>query len=101
MPEALQKAINSIGKTVSAAVNTINNIDQQAAKIPEQTRAMATNAIESAGQHATPAPPPIVLPPTRMPTSNDQRAAQRQSVVDQLQRRGRASTILTNPDTLG
>lgn len=46
--------------------------------------------------------PPTILPPTRMPTSGDKQAANRQSIIDQLRRRGRASTILTdNTDTLG
>ena len=99
--QQLSKVVGQIGNTVGTGLKTINNIDQQAAKIPEKTRSMVVNGIETAGQHDPNAPPPV-LPPTRMPTSNDTRAAQRQSIIDQLQRRGRASTILTdNTDTLG
>jgi len=47
-----------------------------------------------------PAPPP----PTRMPTKSDAQAEKKKSIRDQLARRGRASTILTDPgatDKLG
>ena len=44
------------------------------------------------------APPPEIEKPTEMPTPNDaaRRAAQRRSIAQQMARRGRASTILTD-----
>lgn len=46
---------------------------------------------------------PTVTRPKSMPTPDDEevRRARRRSLTDQLQRRGRASTILTNDDALG
>lgn len=52
----------------------------------------------------TPAAAPAILAPTPLPSIDDAatKASQRQSDAIQLQRSGRASTILTNPaDTLG
>ena len=48
---------------------------------------------------AAPAPPaPAVTPPTAMPVAGDAatKAAERASIAEQLRRRGRASTILTD-----
>lgn len=39
--------------------------------------------------------PPTVEPVTAMPTANDAAAAKQKSIVAQMQRQGRASTILT------
>lgn len=46
----------------------------------------------------TTAPTPTVTPPTPMPTPGDDgaRAAKRKSLMDQMARQGRASTILTD-----
>lgn len=61
-------------------------------------------------QQATPAataaaPPPEVAPPTVMPTPTDTnvKAAQQRSIVAQIQRQGRANSILTqsNNDAMG
>lgn len=43
-------------------------------------------------------PAPTVTPPTPMPTPGDaaSKAAKRQSITEQMRRRGRASTILTD-----
>lgn len=48
------------------------------------------------GGKDTPAPPPIA-PPTPMPIADDAKvkAARRRSTVEQMQRQGRESTILT------
>lgn len=50
-----------------------------------------------------PEPPPTLLTPTEMPTptSTDQRAAKRRAQAQQLSRKGRDSTILSDNDTLG
>lgn len=47
--------------------------------------------------------PATLITPTEMPNINgpDQRDAKRRSVAQALSRGGRASTILTNPDSLG
>lgn len=56
---------------------------------------------------AAPAPTPTPEPVTRMPVANDATAAaqRRRSIADQLRRRGRAATILTDvnntTETLG
>lgn len=44
--------------------------------------------------------PQTLIQPTPVATSTDQRVAQRKSLADQLSRKGRASTILSQ-DTLG
>ena len=50
-------------------------------------------------QQSTPAAP-AVTPPTAMPTPGDAttKAAERASIAEQLRRRGRASTILTDQE---
>lgn len=52
---------------------------------------------------ATPIPetPATLLTPTALPTSGDARVAKRKAGAQQLARKGRDSTILTDPDTLG
>ena len=47
---------------------------------------------------AAAAPAPVVTPPTQMPTPGDAntKAAERVSISEQIRRRGRASTILTD-----
>lgn len=57
------------------------------------------------GGKSSPAPPPITQP-TVMPTPDDEatRSAKRKSLAGQIQRRGRQSTILSDPvssDLLG
>jgi hypothetical protein len=49
------------------------------------------------------APAPTVTPPTTMPTPGDaaDRASKRLSLMQQMQRRGRASTILTDQPAAG
>lgn len=50
-------------------------------------------------EHAAVAPPaPTVTPPTAMPTPGDaaSKAVERASIAEQLRRRGRASSILTD-----
>lgn len=49
---------------------------------------------ESQPQAQAPAAP-VVEPVTPMPTANDAAAAKQKSIVAQMQRQGRASTILT------
>lgn len=53
------------------------------------------------GQQQQQAAPPPVEAPTVMPTADGQatKDAQKRSLVAQIQRRGRASTILTGDDT--
>lgn len=50
-------------------------------------------------------PPPVVTEPTKVPVAKDTgKAAERASLAEQMRRRGRASTILTDTgasDTLG
>jgi hypothetical protein len=50
---------------------------------------------------ATPEPPPPPPPPTPMPTPGDDQsaAAQRRALAAQMGRRGRQSTILSQPDS--
>ncbi len=58
---------------------------------------VAVNALTK--KPSTPAPPPpTVTPPTAMPTPGDASAtaAKRQSLMEQMARQGRASTILTD-----
>lgn len=52
---------------------------------------------------AASAPAPAIPPPTPMPVPDDAAvaAAKKRSIAAQLQRRGRASTILTDPVTGG
>lgn len=45
--------------------------------------------------------PPKTKAPTAMPDPLAQQQAQRQKIIDQMARRGRASTILTNPGNAG
>jgi hypothetical protein len=105
MPEALKKAINSIGSGVQKLGNGLNQnlknpLNLALPGLPETAKQVNKEIIQPG--LPKPATPPPILPPTRMPTSSDARAAQRQSIIDQLRRRGRASTILTdNTDTLG
>ena len=44
---------------------------------------------------------PEPKPPTAMPDPKAQERAMRRSLSEQMQRRGRASTILTQSETLG
>ena len=89
-------------------LKTIQNINSKAGQISDKIGQDIVTGITKIGTtvpnkiKGQPPEPPPILPPTRMPTSSDARAAQRQSIIDQLRRRGRASTILTdNTDTLG
>jgi hypothetical protein len=52
---------------------------------------------------ALPTPPPEVEKPAAMPTATDadRKAAARRSLAEQMARRGRASTILTNRENSG
>lgn len=64
------------------------------------------NMMSGDKQQTSTAPAPTVTAPTTMPTPGDANtdAAKRKSLSDQLARRGRASTILTDngvTDTLG
>lgn len=47
-------------------------------------------------QGAPAAPAPTLTPPTPMPGSTETKAAERASIAEQLRRRGRASTVLTD-----
>lgn len=83
--------------------------------LPTILSAVASQAVSSifgGGKSSSPppaavaaiAPPPKVEPVVRMPTSADANAAKKASIAEQLKRRGRASTILTDnqtADTLG
>lgn len=55
-----------------------------------------------AAEGATPdlAPPPSLITPTPMATDTDKKQAQRRALTQQLSRKGRQSTILTD-DSLG
>lgn len=62
------------------------------------------NQAGSSKSGAAPAIAPAVAPATKLPLPEDTgRAAEKASLVEMMQRRGRASTILTdtNTDTLG
>ena len=75
------------------------------------TAAIAATVIGGIGgtmlaRRNAPSAPPAPTPPTPMPTPDDQQVqeAQRRSLAEQLARRGRASTILSDPqnsDVLG
>ena len=94
MPEAIQRAINSIGSGVQKLGNGLNQNLQNPLNLvlpgaPELAKQVNNEIIKPS--LPKPATPPPIIPPTRMPTSSDARAAQRQSIIDQLRRRGRAS----------
>jgi hypothetical protein len=73
-----------IGKTIANIVSPITNLF-------------------GGGDTPAPAPAPSVTPPTPMPDEKMKNQAKRRSIVEQRQRMGRASTILTDTsnDTLG
>lgn len=56
----------------------------------------AVSSLAGMGKKDSPAPPPVA-PPTPMPDADSQKvaAARRRSTVEQIQRQGRESTILT------
>jgi hypothetical protein len=106
MPEALKKAIQKSGNIMGDIVDPFHlttGLGDKALSSVTQGKLGGNQGLGAVvGNQASMTTPPPILPPTRMPTSGDQQAAQRQSVIDQLRRRGRASTILTdNTDTLG
>src|SRR3990167_2466595 len=61
---------------------------------------VAANVVSSAlapkQQGAPAAPAPTLTPPTPMPGPTETKAAERASIAEQLRRRGRASTVLTD-----
>jgi hypothetical protein len=97
MPEHLLQMVNN------SLNRTVKGLGQTAEKAAEAGGGILSKAGDVAAKVLPKKPPaPPVLPPTRMPTSSDMQAARRQSIMEQLRRRGRASTILTdNTDTLG
>lgn len=109
MPEVLKKGYDAIGSGVQKLSNGINrNIEDPmlllanvaTSGVPEILRQVNNEVIQPALPKG--ATPPPILPPIRMPTLSDQQAERRNSIIEQLKRRGRASTILTdNTDTLG
>lgn len=58
-------------------------------------------SVQSVNAPASPDTPKTLLDPTQMPTLADQRNVKRKSMATQLARKGRASTILTQDDSLG
>ena len=118
MPEALVKPIKDAGSYVNKKRKDVTSDLANATKnVIDYT---ITNPIKQAGKGVkdnvidpligdpaqkmlkdSPAESPVVLPPTRMPTKSDKAKASRASIREQLRRRGRASTILTESDKLG
>ena len=98
MPESIIKAAKKAVEDIARPIGQVGtSISNEAKKVGDQFPDVGITP------RAKPEPP-AVLPPTRMPTSSDRQAARKKSIIDQLRRRGRASTILTDSgasDTLG
>lgn len=93
--EIPKRALGTImGNPLAAAVDPVGTATVGALSGPS---AQPVNA------PASPETPKTLLDPGTMPTltSGDSRTAKRRAVASQLARKGRASTILTQDDSLG
>ena len=118
MPESIVKSVANLGSSINKKRKDVTSELANAGKnvvdytitnpIKQTGKGIKDNAIDPLiGDPVqkllkdSPVDSPVVLPPTRMPTNSDKAKASRASIREQLRRRGRASTILTETDKLG
>lgn len=98
---ASASAIATVGGTAAAGLDVLGTLKTAATILsPVASLLQAASGVKTAGRVGQISGAPRVLPPITMPIANapDTQQAIRNSQIAQQRRRGRASTILTQPE---
>ena len=93
-------ATSVLGSLASKVVTSVLGMDEPKSAAPASVPAPTSITVETAAAPQVAPVTPMETPPaagSTTPRSAAQRAAQRASIAQQLKRRGRASTILSDP----